>query len=41
MKVNSHCGYSKAFREEAVKMVVESGNSAGQVARELCFPRES
>lgn len=41
MKFRTHNSYSKELREEAVKLVLESGNTIQHVARELCLPRST
>lgn len=39
MRGKTNNSYSKEFREEAVKLVVEKGYSAQKAARELCLPK--
>ncbi len=41
MDRRSNGRYSKEFRSEAVKLVVESGVSAYEAARQLCLPKST
>lgn len=41
MNQRSHARYSKEFRAEAVKLVVEGGASAYEASRQLCLPKST
>ena len=36
-----HCRYTKEFREEAARLVIEDGMSAGEVATRLSLPKST
>ena len=41
MNQRSHARYSKEFRAEAVKLVVEGGVSVYEASRQLCLPKST